>query len=177
MKKLLYIVFSSFFILGVPINSVNAESNDTSAVEEIDKSEARGPVCEYSKTYTESVGSLWQDEQFRHIAEENSVVSDVSYSVQLTSSLAIKSGVEGDLNFLLANSSISFELGYTGSRTKTVTLTWKDIPAYETHVLIAGKKMRTVNGTITTRNTDCSIVKDYITVDGSIETYHTSYKQ
>lgn len=171
MKKLISIITILLLVFS-PINIMADDSNNDN-----DVTNYKGPACQYSRSYSETIGNSWEDIQFRHVADSNSVPSSVTYDVTVTSSLALTLGGSGNVNFLLANSSVDFELSYIGSIARTISITWDNIPANETHVLIAGKRMASVNGKITTIFTDCSNRVDNISVKGSTETFHRSYRQ
>ena len=172
MKKL----FSYFLVAFIILNPMSIMANDSSDYDDQSDQSTRGPVCEYVKSYSETIDDRWEEIQFRHTAEKGSLDSAVTHAVETTSSLQITGGYEGELNFLLANSKVNFELSYTGERTVTTSITWTNIPPNETHELIAGKKMVALTGKITTRQTDCSTSTDTISVEGSVETFHTSYR-
>ena len=171
MKKINFIILVLVFLISIPLK-VSAADNK----EQNDPDVPNGPVCLYTKSYTETIGSLTNDEQFRYLAEQNSVVTSVTRTVELTSSLTITGGYEGEINFLLKNSKVKFELSGTGTRKTLVTVTWENIPAYETHMLVAGKKIQAVTGKIHILNSDCSVSDSTLSVKGSIIDYHTSYR-
>ena len=165
MKKMLSILLVVLMVSTImPISVIADVSKD-------------GPVCLYTETYSEDVSSAWEDEQFRHLAKASNVASHVTRSVTVTSSLSIKGGYQGNVNFILANSKVNFELSRTGTDSTTTTITW-DIPGdNNSYYLVAGKMMQRVEGTKTTIYTDCSSSSQTTKLEGSTMTYHETIRQ
>lgn len=136
-----------------------------------------GVKCKYVQNYSESVGSRRKVTQYTHLVGPNSVSSSVSYTVSTTQTLSLKTGVSGNVNFLLANSSVNFEMGSLGSREIEEKVTWESIPAGEKHLLRAGRTFITVTGYKKITDTDCKRRTEKTVVDGSTGSWHDSIKQ
>ena len=167
MKKKFAVLLASLLLVSPTNISVKAEEGIAPTA----------AVCMYDQWYTETISDEYYDIQFSHLAKKNSVTTDVTRTVNVTSSLAVTGGYEGEVNFLLANSKAKFELSKTGSKETSVSITWKDIPANETHLLTAGKVYVVVTGTKHTLNKDCSKIDKTTKVQGTLYTFHSSEKQ
>lgn len=131
--------------------------------------------CQPYTAYSESSVSRSQSQQFTHMAYSSPISSTVTHSVTLTSTLSLKAGITADVNMLLAKSSVSFEMGYTGSRQTSTSISW-NIPAGGNYRLVAGKEIADVSGTVSSMNSYCELTKRPIRVQGSYRTYHKAIK-
>lgn len=182
MKKIVCVIFT-LIILASPISVFAEEDQDWDVNEETEveivnyeeQIQPRGPACQYSVSYSESVSSEASVQQFTHDVEAQPIQTSVTRTVSLTSSLQIKAGASTDVNFVLANTRASFELSYTGSKMTSVSITWGPIPKNKAYTLVAGKKYVTVTGKINVTNTDCTTSSRTISLYGSLRTYHNSY--
>lgn len=131
--------------------------------------------CQPFTTYTEKDIIKSRTQQFSHIVYNSPIPSVVTYKVKLTSTLSLKAGASGDVNALLAKTSINFEMGYIGSRETETTITWK-VPAGSKYKLTAGKELADVKGEISKVDAYCSITNRNINVKGSYRTYQKAVR-
>lgn len=133
-------------------------------------------VCQVYSAYGESNVINSRDIQFTHMAYKSPITSSVTRTVTLTESLTLKAGASADLNFLIGGTKVDFELSKASSRQTSTSITW-NVPAGANYKLIAGKERAEVRGYIATKNSDCTLTKRNITVEGTLRTYHTAVKE
>lgn len=109
------------------------------------------------------------------MAYSSPISSKVTHEVTLTSTLSLKAEVSADLNILLAESSVKFEMGHTGSRQSSTSIQW-NVPAYGNYRLVAGKEIAEVKGRVSNMDAYCNLNSRPINVKGSYRTCHQAIR-
>ena len=131
--------------------------------------------CVPHTSYSDYIDTTFKKQQFSHIVEKSSVPQTITRNVTLTSWLSVKGSISGESNIIIAKSKINFELGYVGSKSETVSITWGPIVNKKVK-LVAGKVWAKTIGKKSSMDIYCNLTSKSYYIEGSYDNYSDAYE-
>ena len=131
--------------------------------------------CEPYTSYSDRIDTTSKKQQFSYIVEKSSIPQTITRDVTLTSSVSVKGGISGEANIIIAKSKVNFEIGYVGSKAKTVSVTWGPIVNKKVK-LVAGKSWAKTIGEKVSMDNYCNLTRKTYYIEGSYDNYSDAYE-